>query len=409
MKRTRNLPALTCNEMKISEAPEPKEVLLPLRGFDSKKDRLKIKEGTRVITGEQIIPGVLSTVTGTIKGIEPLFAANTADGNGNGGVTAVRIEVSEKEEWAPTVKQEPDFLEKEPLELLEKLNHANLGFREDFETIKHVNTVIVSAVDTDPVQWVSQQVLREDKDIVLEGLRLIRHLTSAEQVVLAVPEPLAYLVRDAVNAEEGLKLYPVKPLYPNGLPEILVRDMAGVYNLDNHLFLKIEKLAASVRALKEGRPFVYKVVSVTDKEGSRNFRVRIGSPLKDLLALKGCFLKDDDKIIIGGPLRGYTCFDANIPITDDVDSIYVQHSDANEVIHYWNNQCMNCGRCVRACPVNLDVNLIGRYSEFSLFEKCHEMDVMVCIECGLCAYHCPSGRSLVQFIRLAKKQKMENM
>jgi electron transport complex protein RnfC len=405
--KKKNRFALNYNEMKISEVPEPKEVLLPLRGFDDKKDRKKIKEGTPVMTGEQIIPGVFSTVTGTIKSIEPLFPVDTAPGNG--GVTAVRIEVSEKEELSPTVKQEPDFLEKEPAELLEKLNHANLGFCPDIEAIKNVNTVIVSAVDADPVQWVSQQVLREDTDTVMEGLRLVRHLTSAQQVVLAVPGPLAHLVQDAVNAEDRVKLHSVNPLYPNGLPGILVRDLAGVYNLDNHLFLTVEKLAASVRALKEGKPFVHKVVSVTDKEGSTNYRVRIGTPLKDLLALKKCFLKDDDKVIIGGPMRGYTCLDTDIPITGDVDSIYVQHWDAGEVIHYWNNQCMNCGRCVRVCPVDLDVNLIGRYSEFSLFEKCHEMGAMVCVECGLCAYHCPSGRSLVQFIRLAKNQKMENM
>lgn len=408
MKKT-NLLALAYNEMKILEAPEPKEVLLPLRGFDDKKDRKKIKEGTPVITGEQIIPGVFSTVTGTIKSIEPLSPANTAAGNGNGSVIAVRIEVAEEEKLDPALEQAPDFLEKEPAELLEKLNHANLGFCEDFETIKDVDTVIVSAVDTDPVQWVSHQVLRENKDIVIEGLKLIKHLTSAQQVVLVVPEPLGHLVQDAVNAGDRIKLYSVKPLYPNGLPEILVRDMANVYNLDNHLFLTVEKLAASVRALKEGRPFVYKVVSVTDKEGSTNYRVRIGTLLKDLLALKKCFLKDDDKVIIGGPLRGYTCLNTDIPITGEVDSIYVQHWDSGEVTHYWNNQCMNCGRCVKVCPVDLDVNLISRYSEFSLFERCHEMGAMICIECGLCAYHCPSGRSLVQFIRLAKNQKMENM
>jgi electron transport complex protein RnfC len=408
MKKT-NLLALTYNEMKISEAPEPKEVLLPLRGFDEKKDRKKIKEGTPVITGEQIIPGVFSTVTGTITGIEPVCDVDTVDGDGNSGVTAVRIEVAEEEKLDPALEQAPDFLEKEPAELLEKLNRANLGFCEDLETIKEKNTVIVSALDTDPLQWVSQQVLREDKDIVIEGLKLIKHLTSAQQVVLVVPEPLGFLVQDAVNAEDRVKLHSVKPLYPNGLPEILVRDMANVYNLDNHLFLTVEKLAASVRALKQGQPFVYKVVSVTDKEGSKNFRVRIGTRLKELLDLKGRFLKDDDKVIIGGPFRGYSCFNTDTPITGDVDSIYVQDGDSGEVIHYWNNQCMNCGKCVRVCPVDLDVNLISRYSEFSLFEECHEMGVMVCIECGLCAYFCPSGRSLVQFIRLAKNQKMENV
>ena len=177
MKKT-NVLALNCNEMKISDAPDPKEVLLPLWGFDNKKDRSKIKEGTRVITGEPIIPGVFSTVTGTIKGIEPLLIMNSLNENRDGNVMAVRIEASEKEELDAAVKQIPNFLEKEPLQLLEKLNRANLEFCEDFDAIKGVKTVIVSAVDPDPLQWVSQQVLREEKNTVIEGLKLIKHLTS---------------------------------------------------------------------------------------------------------------------------------------------------------------------------------------------------------------------------------------
>ena len=400
--KKKNLFVLNYTEMKISDAPEPKEVILPLQGFDSKKDRSRIKEGTPVLTGEALLPGLFSTVTGTVKGIEPLLLANV--GKGNGSVTAVRIEVSGKEEFDPAVKQEPDFLEKEPFDVLEKLNRANLGFIEDFNEIKGVKTVVVSAVDPDPFQWVSQQVLREEKETVIEGLKLVRHLTSAERVVLAVPEPLADVAADAAKAGNWLEIYKVKPRYPNGLPEILIRDMSDIYDLDSHLFLSVEKLAASVKALIEGKPFAHKVVSVTDKEGTANFKVRIGTPLKDLLELKSCHLKDDDKVIIGGPMRGYTCFDTDIPVTADIDSIYVQHADSDEMIHYWNNQCMNCGKCVRVCPVNLDVNLICRYSEFSLFETCHEMGIMACIECGLCAYHCPSGRSLVQFIRLAKNE-----
>jgi electron transport complex protein RnfC len=385
---------LNCNEMKILEAPEPKEVLLPLKGFDKKKDKLSLKEGKQVITGESIARGIFSTVTGTVKGVEPFFT-------GAGHLTAVRIEVSDEEEFDSALKlktrKELTLLERDPAEVLEQLNRANLGFCEKLEKVQ---AVIVSAVDADLLTAVSQQVLREDKDLLKEGLKLVQHLTGAGRVILAVPGPL-WEVASGI-AGDSIDIYKVKPFYPNGLPEILVRDMARIYNFDSHLFLKIEKLVAAVKALQEDQPFVHKVVTVIDENGVENFRVRIGTPLKNLLKLKDCHLKTSDKIIIGGPFRGYTSFSTDIPITEDMDSIYVQSLD--ETVHYHNNQCMNCGRCVKACPVNLDVNLIGRYSEFSLFEKCSEMGAAVCIECGLCAYYCPSGRSLVQFIRLAKSE-----
>lgn len=379
---------LNCNEMKISDAPEPKEILLILKDFDIEKDKLKLKEGSPVITGQSIIPGLLSTVTGTIKSIEPLATAI-------GEFNVMRIAVSDEEEFYPAIQKEPDFLEADPGEVLKRLNQANLGFCEELTVVE---TVIVSAVDKEPLAGVYQQIFREEKESIIEGLKLVKHLTSAKRVILAVPEPLSGIISD--TTAEGMEVFNVKTIYPNGLPEILLRDISRTYNLDSHIFLGIEKLIAAVKALKEGRPFVYKVVTVIDKKGTGNFRVRIGTPVKDLL--KDCDLKDNDKVIIGGPFMGYTCFNTDIPITDDVDSIYIQ--DGSEVVYYWNNQCMNCGLCVKVCPVYLDVNLLTRYAEFSIFEQCLEMRVNDCIECGLCAYKCPSGRSLVQFIQLAKNE-----
>lgn len=394
MKQMKKL-VLNCSEMTISDAPEPVEVLIPLTGLDDKRDKdklkLKLKDGTSLKTGQPVAPGIFSTVTGTVKGLESLLLGSDA-------VAAVKVEVSGEEEVDSGIKKEPGYLAKTRIDLLERLNRANLGFWNELSTVK---TVIVSAVDTDPLHAVCHQILREKKEIVIEGLKLIKYLVSAEQVILAVPEPLYGPVSEA--AGESAAVFQVNPVYPDCLPEMLLDAMSKVYDVKDHLFLGVEKLVASVEALKEGKPFVHKVVSLIDENGTRNLRVRLGTPVKDLL--KDTYINDGDKVIIGGGFRGTACFNLERPVTEDIDSIYVQHSDKGDVTHDRNNPCMSCGKCVTVCPVDLDVNLICRYSEFSIFETCHEMGVMACIECGLCAYYCPSGRSLVQFIRLAKREK----
>lgn len=394
MKQMKKL-VLNCSEMTISDAPEPVEVLIPLKDLDDKRDKdklkLKLKDGTFLKTGQPIMPGVFSTVTGTVKGLESLLLGSEA-------AAAVRIEVSGEEEVDSGIKKEPAYLEKTRIDLLERLNRANLGFRDDLETVK---TVIVSAVDTDPLHAVCHQVLREKKEVVIEGLKLVKYLVSAEQVILAVPEPLYGPVSEA--AGDSAAVFKVNPVYPDILPEMLLDSLSTVYDVESHLFLGVEKLVAAVEALRHGKPFVHKVVSVIDENGTRNRRVRLGTPIRELL--KDTYIKDGDKVIVGGGFRGTACFNLDRPVTDDMDSIYVQHSDKGEVNHDRNNPCINCGKCVTVCPVDLDVNLICRYSEFSIFEKCHEMGVTACIECGLCAYYCPSGRSLVQFIRLAKTEE----
>lgn len=387
--------ALNCSEMTISDAPEPLEVVLPLKGMDDQKDKdmlkVKLKEGTQLNTGHPLLPGVYSTVTGTVKRIESMLIGNTA-------VSAVRVAVSTEEKIDPSVKKDPEYLKKLPLDLLERLNRAGLGFRSELEKVK---TVIVSAVDTDPFHNLYHQVLAERKETVVAGLALVRHLAGAEKVILAVPEPLYHLAADITG--DWISIHKVPPFYPNGLPELLLDSVSKVYDVECHLFIGVERLCAAVDALQEGKPFTHKVVSVIDENGARNRRVRIGTPVRDLL--KDTYLKDNDKVILGGVFRGTACFNLDMPVTEDTDSIYVQHSDKGEVNRDRNNQCMSCGACVRVCPVGLDVNLICRYAEFSIFEKCHEIGIASCIECGLCAYVCPSGRSLVQLIRLAKTEK----
>jgi len=378
--------SLNHNELQIIEAPEPKEVILPLKGLGD-RDKLRIKTGQRLITGQLLYPGLYSSVTGFVTSIDSMSFPDD-------DYTVLRVEV-EDDEFDKEIKEEPDFLGKTPSELLKLLNRANLGISENMAA---VDTVIVSAVDPDPISLVYQQVLKAHKAELNEGFKLIKYLTSAERVVLAIPEEAYELGSAAVGDVAELML--VKAQYPKGLPELLAQQVAEQDSSGKPAFIKIEKLISALTILKEGKPAIYKLVTVNTKSGINNYKVRLGTPIKEIINEDE--LNDNDKIIIGSPLRGAACFNLETPVTADVDLIYVQ--DAADVYNYKNLQCINCGKCVKVCPVNLEVNLISRYAEFALFEQCADLDVNACIECGLCAYYCPSGRALVQFIRLAKDE-----
>jgi electron transport complex protein RnfC len=379
---------LSQEEMTIVDAPEPAEVLIPLNKSSSDSNRLRLKAGDHLITGNEILPGLFSPVSGTIINIEPLIMRDRE-------VSSLRIKLDEKDEQDPEIKAEPDFLKMNPGEMVKILNRANLGFNESLESL---DTVIVSIVDQDPLSMVQQQLWRENKFLTLEGLRLIKHLLSARKIIFAIPLNLSE--SGAEIPADVAEIFLVKPQYPMGLPEVLIADISRSVDLGKCGFINVEKLIAAVVALKEGKPFVHKVITVVGKEWKKNLRIRIGTRIKDIF--KDNELHDDDKLILGSPLRGETVYHTDIPVGDDIDLICLQ--DSSQVILNENRPCMSCGKCVRVCPVQLDVNLICRFSEFSLFENCRELDVFDCIECGLCAYNCPSRRSLVQFIKLAKSE-----
>ncbi|MBR4603270.1 MAG: 4Fe-4S dicluster domain-containing protein, partial [Kiritimatiellae bacterium] len=61
-----------------------------------------------------------------------------------------------------------------------------------------------------------------------------------------------------------------------------------------------------------------------------------------------------------------------------------------------------CGRCLRACPMNLNPAEISKAMEADDVKSAEDAHVMDCIECGACSFGCPAYRTITQFCRRAK-------
>ena len=122
----------------------------------------------------------------------------------------------------------------------------------------------------------------------------------------------------------------------------------------------------------------------------------------DLLEASGNFTKKPAKIISGGPMMGFALFTTDIPATKTSSSILCFTKD--QVAAYEPINCMNCGRCVDACPENLIPNRLAKFGTNGLMEEFEAWHGLECIECGSCTYVCPSRRHVAQSIKTMKKQ-----
>ena len=83
--------------------------------------------------------------------------------------------------------------------------------------------------------------------------------------------------------------------------------------------------------------------------------------------------------------------------------------DPQDVVQYDSTACIRCGRCLRACPMDLHPGPLSSLIESEQFELAAQNHVMDCIECGSCAYACPAHRPLVQHFRRAKAEIRKRM
>lgn len=98
---------------------------------------------------------------------------------------------------------------------------------------------------------------------------------------------------------------------------------------------------------------------------------------------------------------GQSMFTLDVPITKTSSSILCMTKD--EVAAYEPSACINCGRCIDACPSRIIPSRLADYSEWNDETAFTKWEGMECIECGSCSFVCPAKRQLKQSIGSMKK------
>ena len=99
---------------------------------------------------------------------------------------------------------------------------------------------------------------------------------------------------------------------------------------------------------------------------------------------------------------GFSMFSLDIPTTKTSSSLLCFAKD--EVAQLEPSACINCGRCVEACPEQLIPSRLAKFANngaSDMFEKWYGLE---CVECGSCSFACPARRQLAQSIKTMKKQ-----
>ena len=269
-----------------------------------------------------------------------------------------------------------------------------------------INTIIITCADTDLLSTTNQYATFKFLDEIKKGAQVLKKITHVPKLCITIPEGLNTQV-----GFDSIQVFKTALTYPSNLPAIILKDHlnmvlpAGKTPEDMGVcFITAEAVISLARAYKTKSASFEKILTIIGKQGAQ-YRVKatIGTPLRKIFKTFSILINDQDRIVIGGPMKGFSTYTHNHPVLPDMDTVMIQGRDIiPEVSDY---PCVNCGKCLRICPVNVPVNILVRYLEADLYEEAADKyDLESCIECGLCAYVCTARIPLYQYIRLGKHE-----
>src|SRR5690606_7983508 len=133
----------------------------------------------------------------------------------------------------------------------------------------------------------------------------------------------------------------------------------------------------------------------------RNIEALIGTPADYLLQFCGLRADEIHRLIVGGPMMGFTAHQLDIPVIKTSNCL-IASTRAELPPLPPEQDCIRCGLCVQACPVGLLPQQLLVASKTADHELALKQGLPDCIECGACSYVCPSHIPLVQYYRAEK-------
>lgn len=407
----------------IKELLPEGELVFPLSQHIGAPASPIVAVGDKVLKGQKIAEAggfvsspIYSSVSGEVKAIEPrrvavgdMVNAIVIESDG----TFTEVEYEEVEDVSKLSREA----------IVDKIKEAGIvgmggaGFPTHVKLSPKepdkIEYIIANCAECEPYLTSDYRRMVEEPEKLVEGMKIILQLFPNAKGVFGIEDNKPDCIEKIsalVSAEPRMEVCPLMTKYPQGGERQLIYAVTGrsinskMLPADAGCIVdNVETMVAIYHAVKLGRPLTNRIFTVTGDAvcEPRNFYISIGSSYRQLLDAAGGLVAPAKKMIAGGPMMGFALFSLDVPTTKTTSALLCLTVD--EASLYETTACINCGRCVEACPENLIPSRLADYAEHKDMQTFEQWYGLECVECGSCSFVCPARRPLAQSVKTMKK------
>ncbi len=403
------LPRLADFDPVIKDIDEPDQVVLPLEYPGQVHYLPVVKVGDTVRRGQPIAKSingnsVIASISGTVREISSVWTAQSVHS------PAIVIDNDGSEPLSAEELFDGPVPPGNLAEAMMRMRAAGvappwaLSGREwddkEIEKLPAIETAIITGIRQETTVLTSQLLLDQQRDKVALGLKRVGSMLPAARICLTLPESYREWAEPLFDGIAELHF--ISESYFDRIEREVVARILGhrIPNRESYrhhgiVVLDLEYLLAIVDALDGKASLTRKCITISGSDINTAVTVRfpLGSSMRHILASQGLSIENYSRPLIGGPMKGVAQYTDQTPVTyyNGIHLIAGDTAPFDSIA-----PCINCGRCARVCPVDIQVHLVNRMVEFGQLESARELNPEACHECGLCAYVCPAQRPIVQ-------------
>lgn len=418
------------NTTPIQAVAVPERLVLPLQQHIGTPAEPVVKPGDHVLKGQLIARAtdyvsapIHAPTSATVIDISrrPIPHPSGLDD------LCITLEADGEDRWDTLPPPIDDWQQTDPAELRDRIRWAGIvglggaafptAVKANISGQRKIETLVINAAECEPYITCDDRLMREQAGDIVDGIAIMRRLVGTARCLIGIEDnkpEAAQALRDALAAagDDATDIVVVPSVYPSGGERQLIKLLTGK-EVPSHglpaavgvICQNVATMAAVADAVLRGQPLISRVVTATGAGivAPGNFRVRFGTPASAVIEAAGGRSDAFVKLILGGPMMGFTLHDEQVPVTKGSNCLLAPGRDelpAQQI----ERPCIRCGECVRVCPAQLLPQQLYWQARAHDFDRVQEYHLFDCIECGCCSYVCPSHIPLVHYYRFAKTE-----
>ncbi|MBQ5332233.1 MAG: electron transport complex subunit RsxC, partial [Oscillospiraceae bacterium] len=272
-----------------------------------------------------------------------------------------------------------------------------------------IDTLLINGAECEPYITSDYREFVEAPEDVIDGISYIMKMLDIPfcKIGIEANKPAAIAEMKKRTADNpNIEVVTLPSAYPQGAEKVLIFTATGRIVAEGELpahqgviVMNVSTVSFLIKYIRTGMPLVSRRLTIDGDavtKNSGNYRVLVGTPASELLEY--CGATEYNKVLYGGPMMGMALDNADRPVIK-VNNAILAFKNIPETK---TTSCIRCGRCVRACPVDLmPVSLESAYDRGDTADL-ERLKVRLCINCGCCTFVCPANRHLAEKNQLAK-------